>query len=150
MTKKSLRLKLCRYLLKFGEVQSDKGILYFEGELEIGTEVFMENEEGEMIPAADGDYVVDEKVITVFEGVVSEIKEAEVSEVVEEEFEDEETPNYSEAILTLSNEIEILKAEIENIKGVIEGLKKEATDQTAEMEFGCAKTKKNEPAWKRR
>ena len=63
---------------------TDKGELYWEGEddLKEGDAVFVRNEEGEQLPAPDGDYrTEDGKVITVENGVVASIKddEAEVA-----------------------------------------------------------------------
>lgn len=63
---------------------TDKGAIYWEGEddLKEGDAVFVRNEEGEQLPAPDGDYrTEDGKVITVAEGIVTEIRddEAEVA-----------------------------------------------------------------------
>ena len=69
------RIKLMKQLLKFGSVTSDKGELYYEGEVGIELEVFVEGEDGEMVPAEDGEYVVDKQVWVIVEGKVSEIKE---------------------------------------------------------------------------
>lgn len=149
MSKKSLRLAMCKLLLKFNQVETNKGVLYFEGELEIGNEVFVENENGEMIPAENGEYIVENTKITVEEGKISNIEEVNPEPIVEEmEGEEEPTPapNYDEAILTLSNEIEMLKQEIENIKNEIEGIKKDATDTSIEEEFS-KQTKGTKPIW---
>ena len=73
--------------LKFGEVSTDGGTLYFDGELEVGTEVFVESEDGEMKPAEDGNYTADNgDVIVVEGGKVTEIRKKE-----EEKPEDAET-----------------------------------------------------------
>lgn len=75
--------------IKMGEIATDKATLVFDGdELEVGKEVFVIGEDGEPIPAEDGEYAADEKVIVVKDGVVAEIKEAEAEnapENVEEE-----------------------------------------------------------------
>lgn len=81
--------------LKFGEVKTDKSVLVFDGEeLKEGMEVFVLDEEGNAVPAADGDYTTEDgKIIKVVEGKVSEIvdPEAEVSEEpVQEEIAQEE------------------------------------------------------------
>ena len=68
-------------------VATDNGELMYDGELEVGTEVFVADEEGNRTPAADGDYVTEDgKTIRVAEGKVTEIVEA------EPESEEEETP----------------------------------------------------------
>lgn len=56
-------------------ISTDKGELTYTGELAVGTEVFVVDENGESIPAEDGDYKVDGKVIKVVDGKVSEIVE---------------------------------------------------------------------------
>ena len=53
---KSNLLKLKRALLNLGEVQTEEGLLIYDGEnLEVGKEVFVEGEEG-LEPAKDGEY----------------------------------------------------------------------------------------------
>ena len=56
-------------------ITTDKGDLTYTGDLAVGTEVFVVGEDGESIPAADGDYKVDGKTIKVVDGKVSEIVE---------------------------------------------------------------------------
>ena len=56
-------------------ITTDKGELTYNGELAVGTEVFVVDENGESIPAEDGDYKVDGKTIKVVDGKVSEIVE---------------------------------------------------------------------------
>ena len=60
-------MKLFRDLLKLGKVETEEGILIFEGDvLTEGMEVFIEDEAGNIVPAPDGQYgeykVVDGKV----------------------------------------------------------------------------------------
>lgn len=80
--------KLAKMILKLSEVKTDKATLIYDGELEVGTAVFIEAENGEPMPAADGEYVLEDgTVIVVLEGLVSEIRpiEAPVEEALEEE-----------------------------------------------------------------
>lgn len=57
MVSKKYRLTLARLLKLYKEVDTDKGILIAEAEnLEVGTEVFIDSEEG-LVPAPDGVYV---------------------------------------------------------------------------------------------
>ena len=59
-------------------VATDNGELLYDGELEVGTEVFVADEEGNQTPAPDGDYVTEDgKTIKVAEGKVTEIVEVE-------------------------------------------------------------------------
>lgn len=48
--------QLFAQLIKLSQYQNDNRTLIYEGELQIGTEVFVEGEEGEIIPAPDGVY----------------------------------------------------------------------------------------------
>lgn len=60
----------------FAEVSTDKGTLIYEGEedLKAGDSVFVKDENGENIPAPDGDYKTEDgKVIKVADGKVTEI-----------------------------------------------------------------------------
>ena len=130
------RLKLARMLMKFAEVETDKGLLTYEGELVVGNEVFIEKD-GELIPAEDGEYVAEDKTIIVKDGKIAEIVEInkedeqpapEDSVVVEGEenpspeegvVEDEKDVRIKELegiIAEKDNEIESLKAEIEEMK----------------------------------
>lgn len=85
---------LAKILVECGNVTTDLGILYWETEedLKEGDEVFVEDAEGNKIPAADGDYTTsDGKIIVVVDGKVATIKDAE-AEVAPEEEPKEETP----------------------------------------------------------
>lgn len=85
-----VRLALRSILLKAGAVETDKATLLYDAEnLEVGTEVFVENAEGEIVPAEDGEYVAGDTTYVVSEGKVSEIRKDEETEIVET---DEENP----------------------------------------------------------
>ena len=126
------RLKLAKLLLKFAEVETDKGLLTYEGELVVGNEVFIEKD-GELIPAEDGEYVSVDKTIVVKDGKIAEIVEVntEDEQPVPIEGEDVENPTDNtikedekdvkiaelEAVIAEKDkEIESLKAEIEEMK----------------------------------
>lgn len=84
-----LKAKLAKAMLKesFAATKTDKAVLVHETEeLNVGTEVFVEDEEGNRTPAEDGIYTLEDgKRVKVTEGKVEEILEA------EEETEAEET-----------------------------------------------------------
>lgn len=63
--------------LQLGEIATDKATLVFDGELAEGIEVFVKDENEELIPAEDGEYKAEEKVITVAEGKVAKIEDIE-------------------------------------------------------------------------
>ena len=63
---------------ELASVKTDKGDLLYDGELAVGTEVFVADEEGNQTAAPDGDYTLENgNVVKVAEGKVSEIVEAE-------------------------------------------------------------------------
>ena len=122
-------LKLARMVMKFAEVETDKGLLTYEGELVVGNEVFIEKD-GELIPAEDGEYVAEDKTIVVKDGKIAEIVMKEDEQPVPIEGEDVENPTEEvvedekdirikelEGIIAeKDSEIESLKAEIEEMK----------------------------------
>ena len=74
--------------LDFGAVATDRGELRWDNDddLKEGVEVFVEDENGEIVPAADGEYVTEDgKTITVVDGKVAEIKDAEAEVAPETE-----------------------------------------------------------------
>ena len=75
--KKLLTLK--KALLQFAEVTTDKGTLTIDGELAVGVDVYIGDEN-----APDGEYVLEDgRIIVVVEGKVSEIKEEDPAEPTE-------------------------------------------------------------------
>ena len=132
MFNKKFMLKLARMVMKFAEVETDKGLLTYEGELVVGNEVFIEKD-GELIPAEDGEYVAVDKTIVVKDGKIAEIVEVntEDEQPVPIEGEDVENPTdntikedekdvkiaeLEAVIVEKDKEIESLKAEIEEMK----------------------------------
>jgi hypothetical protein len=83
-----LKAKLAKAMLKesFAATKTDKAVLVHETEeLNVGTEVFVEDEEGNRTPAEDGIYTLEDgKRVKVTEGKVEEILEAEEDAEVEE------------------------------------------------------------------
>ena len=103
-------------------ITTDKGELTYNGELAVGTEVFVVDENGESIPAEDGDYKIDGKTIKVVDGKVSEIVEdAHVAEPVSEP-------------VAESAEIAELKAQIKELKAKIEEMSKMSAAKPAHQE----------------
>ena len=63
---------------ELASVATDNGELLYDGELEVGTEVFVADADGTQTPAPDGGYVTEDgKTIKVADGKVTEIVEAE-------------------------------------------------------------------------
>lgn len=92
-----LKLELAKLLAQFSELKTDKGILSWpnEGELVIGYEVYVLDENGEYNAPEDGTYTTEDgKVITIAGGKVEAITEPEpeVEPETPEVVEEEETP----------------------------------------------------------
>lgn len=96
--KKGLLIKLRNALLSLGEIITDKAVLVYDGELAVGTEVFVEDAEGNWVDAESGEYAAEDgRIIVVENGKVAEIREPEpeeqpVEEMPEEVEQEEEAP----------------------------------------------------------
>lgn len=158
--------KLAKMILNLASVSTDKGELNYDGSLEVGTEVFVTDENGDFVPAADGEYITDDNsVIIVAEGKVSEIKpenevieapaqepenEPEhVQEVLEEPEQEPESaePEQDEKDLKIA-ELEARIAELEAEKAELEAKLEEASAKEDELSAKL-KMSAEEPAAKR-
>lgn len=107
-------LKLAKMLIKFTITEVGDVKWVHEGEFIEGVEVYIEDENGEMIPVADGEYVKDEVKIVVkdgkidsFEPVEEKMEEEPIEDPVEEPKEDEKVTE--------------LEAKITELEGIIAG-----------------------------
>ena len=119
-------LKLARLVMRFAEVKTDKGSLIYDGELAVDIEVMVEDEEGNVVAAPDGEY-------NLKDGKVAEIKEAPVTEETIEEVLEEETPVKDEKDLR----IEELEGLLKDRDAIIEELNAKIKDLESKL---------NEPA----
>ena len=144
-------------LVQLGEVNTDKGILTYDGNLTVGVEV--KNEDGSK--PADGEYKLeDDKVIVVKDGLVDEIKEVEddvIEEMADEKPQDnvedkpqdkaEEKPNEVEELKKLIDEHTSLLKELGDRLKALEDLVKELNETPAvepiEQEFTKQSKSKN-------
>ena len=94
-------IKLAKLVMSFKSVTTDKQTLIYNNDLEVGVEVFVEDDStGEILPAPNGDYTAEDMVITVADGVITEVKPVEepaepeepANEPDEEEFAEPEEP----------------------------------------------------------
>jgi hypothetical protein len=112
---------------ELASVATDKGELLYEGELAVGTEVFVADAEGNQTPAEDGDYVLED-------GTTLKVAEGKVAEFVEAEPVAEETPEEAEDVASIKAENESLKAEIAELKKQIETLQAQPMAMAAHEE----------------
>lgn len=134
----TIKETLRKLLQQFGEVSTDKGSLFYEGELAVGVDVQDENGE----TAADGEYTQEDgTIIVVADGKVAEIREKAEEEPQPEpepepqENEDEPQPEAEpepqpepEAEPDWKAEVDALKAEIEALKAELEGIKNQLAE----------------------
>ena len=83
-------LKLARIVLKFMTTMVGEVEWVHEGELAVGVEVYTEDENGELIPVADGEYETENMKIVVKDGKIEELNE--ITQEPEPEPEPEPTP----------------------------------------------------------
>lgn len=138
-----IKAELAKLLIKYSVVKTNNGILNYEGEdLVAGMDVYIENEEGEKIAAADGEYTTeDNKVITVKDGKVESIVDpvAEVDAVDEEPKEEEPTEEKPKE--TEPTEIEKIREEINELYKLVDSIlekigesRKEADERFSKLE----------------
>ena len=118
-------LKLAKMIMKFATVETDKGVLYIDGELLTGALVYIEDENGEFVAPEDGAYETEDLIVTVKDGAVEKIeqKEAPVEdpEKVEVDTEmEEQAPADEEAPVDDEKDAQI--KELENKITELEGL----------------------------
>jgi predicted RNase H-like nuclease (RuvC/YqgF family) len=127
-------------LAKFESVTSVDGVtMELPNGLDVDSEVFVENEEGELVPIQDGEYQVGDVTIVVVGGIIAEIKQADINEPTEEPTTEEpetlvtEEPEPTTEEPETNTEVEELKQkvaelEVENIK-----LKEKVNDLEAKL-----------------
>lgn len=165
-------MKLFRDLLRLGKVETEQGVLIFEGDvLTEGMEVFIEDENGNIVPAPDGQYgeykVVDGKIAAaetpepeaeVEEPAVEAVAQAEEVEQPTEEPANEEPateePEAEPEEDKYEKRFEALEKELEDLRAAIAELQKEKDDmefsslKPAEKEVKDIATKKSKGAMK--
>lgn len=127
-------------LIKLSQTNFDGVTLIYEGELGIGTEVFVENADGEVVPAPDGKY----GEWTVVGGVIVVPEELEMEEKEEKDNTEELVKENEE----LKAKIAELEAKIAELEGEKEELSKQALSaeeqiKTIETKEADDKTKNN-------
>lgn len=112
--------QLFSQLLKLGSYKAGDVTLIYEGELGVGTEVFVESENGEIRPAPDGVY----GDYTVVAGRIAEPEKIEEEAAAEEPVVDE-TAALKEENEALKAKIAELEAKIAELEGLNEELSKQ-------------------------
>ena len=159
--------KLAKLVLNLAEEKTDNGVLISDGALEVGVEAFIENEDGELVAAPDGEYKAEDgKVYVIADGRISEIREPEPEQEPEqkpeEEIEQEEEQPSEEAAPENQEPVEDdkdkrikeLEAQIAELNNVIVEKDNEIGRLKAELEKSDAepaeeqlKSQKNDKSW---
>lgn len=152
--------------ISLAEIETDKAVLVFDGELAEGIEVFVRDEEAEdgVKPAEDGTYETEKQTIEIADGKIVKITEKEEEKPAEEEIvvEEAETPaeepadepevevtvdepsveDRIAALETLSNEIKGALEQILNGVAGLEGRLEKVEEKVAKLD----ETPADEPA----
>lgn len=145
--------KLAKMVLNLAEIETDKAKLIIDGEAEVGKEVFVEDENGELVAPEDGEYATESQIFLIVDGKIAEIREKEEVEIVEPEPEAEpdaepeepleiieeeqpEEPAEEEAPAEDEKDAEIakLQAQIEELNNIIAEKDEEIGKLKAELE----------------
>lgn len=162
------KLKLAKMLnIQFAAVGSDKGPLHFDGDvLESGMSVYQLDEQGDLQPADDGEYLLDDgRVAVVVNGSVSEIQsdggaaetemETDITEPEKIPEDEEVTPedfnDLVEVVRELVAEVEELSDDVDKLEDNFVKTNAELTKTKAELskvksDFAKAVSGRGEPA----
>lgn len=135
---KTKLLKLAKMLLNLKMVESDKGTLIIESDLAVGVEVSIEDAEGNVIPAEDGDYIIDNQEVEIRDGKIESIETIEPEQPEQPKPTDEpeamaEEPATEEA----TNEPDEKDLRIEELEGLLkdrDAIIEELTAKLKELE----------------
>lgn len=136
-TMKSKLLKLAKMLLNFKMIESDKGTLIIDSELAIGAEISIEGENGEVLPAADGEYIIDNQKVEIRDGKIESIETIEPEQPEETETETEEKLEEVPANEEPSNEPDEKDLRIAELEGLLkdrDAIIEELTAKLKELE----------------
>jgi hypothetical protein len=131
---KSKLLKLAKMLLNFKIISSDKGSLIIDSEIAIGSEISIEGENGEVLPAADGEYIVDNQKITVEGGKVAAIEPIESEEETATETEEKLEETATETETSEPDEKDLRIEELEGLLKDRDAVIEELTAKLKELE----------------
>lgn len=150
MDKKKL-LKFAKMVLSLEQTETDKGVLIHEGELAVGAEVFIEDENGELQIPEDGEYASDGKIIIISEGKVAEIRDKEPEpepakepEPEQQKMDAEEEAEKDAKIAELEAELEAKNVELADKDAKIAELEAELEDLKAKLAESDARSAEEE------
>ena len=157
-----LKEKIKALLMQYAAVSTDKGnLIYNTDMLEVGSEVFVEDENGENVPAADGEYLLEDgRTVEVEGGKVTEIKAKEEETPAapampaEEQMVDEtpaetpvepEMPAENEKVTALEERVANLETQLADVIAKLAEIQTTPAASPAEEEFDNIKKPKVDP-----
>lgn len=132
---KSKLLKLAKILLNFKIISSDKGTLIIDSELAVGAEISIEDENGNVIPAADGEYIIDNQKVEIRDGKIESIETIEPEQP--EETDEPEAMAEETATETETSEPDEKDLRIQELEGLLkdrDAIIEELTQKLKELE----------------
>lgn len=127
-----IKAELAKLLIKYSVVKTDKAVLEYDGEeLVAGMDVYITDENGEKVPAEDGEYTTeDNKTITVKDGKVESIVDpvAEVDAEEDEKKEDEPMEEPMVEPMPEDDKKEDEEVNLEDVNTAIDELRKEVDE----------------------
>ena len=159
-----LKEKIKALLMQYAAVSTDKGnLIYNTDMLEVGSEVFVEDENGENVRAADGEYMLEDgRTVEVEGGKVTEIKAKEdepaepAAPATPEQMVDEmpaepatpaepEMPAENEKVTALEERVATLEAQLADVIAKLAEIQTTPAASPAEEEFDNIKKPKVDP-----
>ena len=159
-----LKEKIKALLMQYAAVSTDKGnLIYNTDMLEVGSEVFVEDENGENVPAADGEYILEDgRTVEVEGGKVTEIKAKEdepaepaapvmpaeeqmVDEMPAETPAEPEMPAENEKVTALEERVANLETQLADVIAKLAEIQTTPAASPAEEEFDNIKKPKVDP-----
>lgn len=153
-----LKEKIKALLMQYAAVSTDKGnLIYNTDMLEVGCEVFVEDENGENVPAADGEYILEDgRTVEVEGGMVTEIKAKEDEPAEPEQMADPEMPAETapeapvepaenEKVTALEERVATLESQLADVIAKLAEIQTTPAASPAEEEFDNIKKPKVDP-----
>lgn len=128
--------KLAKMIMNFKEYETEQGKLVVNGEIEVGTEVAVENENGELQPA-EGEYIIDGLKVTVEAGKITEVEKPEPENEPETEEQKPEEMEQTETEETKNEEPDEKDLKIQELEGLLadrDAIIEELTAKVKELE----------------
>ena len=125
--------KLKNMLMKLTDIRTEDGRdIMVDGDIEVGKDVLIA-QDGEYVPAPNGEYKTGELVIVVEAGKITEVRQQETTETTEEQAETTETTETAEQEAAEQEQAAEEQEDIDNLRAERDRLKAENEDLKARI-----------------